>query len=143
MTLTFGTMRYIALLLLIFTFIACQKREEFRTNPDVNHSVEAALEHNIGPYFAKGKIGTVVFDSMNVVLSRSTGNHVKLSSSSFPTLTFAVNSLTDYSTHSVPGGSGLDLVSASPGIEFSIVNFNMVLKYQNASQTIEFVGKKL
>ncbi len=136
-------MRYNYLFILFIFFSACQKREEFRTFPEVNLTSEAALNHNAGLYFSKGKINDIAFDTINIVLSKSSGNQVQLSSPLFPSVVFAVNSLTDYSTHATPGGAGLDLISASPEVEFSIINSNMVLKYRKSNFTIDLVGKKI
>jgi hypothetical protein len=135
-----GNMVLVALFLL--AFIACRKGE-FAENPSINHSVEKAIDVNMGAYTAGGSINNTRIDNLDLQLSKAQYNKINISSSQFPTFTFEVNNLTTYPTHSVPGGEGSNLISATNGIQFSIVGGIIQLKFDNSNVKIDVVGSKL
>jgi hypothetical protein len=136
-------MRYLTIILLTFVLFSCKKKNEFREDPAVNHTVEMALDANLGKYLATGKIGARNIDSLDILVSKIDASTILLSSSQFPSLTIAVNNLTDYSGYASPGGSGFDLVSATNGIQFSIVSSSMLLKYQKHGIVLDLAAKKI
>jgi hypothetical protein len=47
-------MRYSIILLLTFLFFSCKKKNEFREDPEINHTVETAVNANVGKYLFIG-----------------------------------------------------------------------------------------
>jgi hypothetical protein len=136
-------MRYLIIILLTFLLFSCKKKNEFREDPDINHTVEMAVNANVGLYLAAGKVGKRSIDSLDIVVSKIDASTIQITSSQFPPLSVAVNNLTDYSGYASPGGSGLDLVSTTNGIQLSIINSSMLLKYQKNRVTLDLAAKKI
>jgi hypothetical protein len=136
-------MRYLLVILISILFFSCKKKNEFREDPEVNHTVEMAVDANVGKYLAAGKIGMRHIDSLDILLAKVDASTILLSSSQFPSLKIAVNNLTDYSGYASPGGSGLDLVSTTNGIQLSIINASMLLKYQQSGIILDLAAKKI
>jgi hypothetical protein len=136
-------MRYLTFILLTCVLFSCKKKNEFREDPEVNHTVEMAVDANVGKYLATGKVGKRNIDSLDILVTKIDASTIQLSSSQFPSLTVAVNNLTDYSGYATPGGSGFDLVSTTSGIQLSIINSSMLLKYQKNRVILDLAAKKI
>lgn len=136
--------KYLVLLLLSSgLFCACiNKRDEFRPNGAINYTIENAIEANLGTYLTAGKINDMPMDAIDIQISKASPNTIQVHSNVFPLITTTVNSLTLYQDYAQPGGSGLDLISSSNGIQFSIISGNLTLKYQNNTVKIDLLGKK-
>jgi hypothetical protein len=80
---------------------------------------------------------------LDILVAKVDASTIILSSSQFPSFSIAVNNLTDYSDYASPGGSGFDLVSTTNGIQFSIINACMLLKYQKSGIVLDLAAKKI
>jgi hypothetical protein len=136
-------MRYLSILLISILFISCKKKNEFREDPEINHTLELAVDANVGKYLATGKIGENNMDSLDILVSKIDGSTILLSSSQFPSMSIPVNNLTDYGTYSSPGGSGLNLVASNSDMQFSIFNASMLLKYKKDNIDLDLAAKKI
>jgi hypothetical protein len=131
----------ILIVVFVSLLLACRK-EEFRENPSINHTVEAAVDANLGKYLASGKINNAQIDSIDLVISKVNASNISLSSSLFPALIIPVTSLTELDGYAESGGSGLNLISSTNGIQLTILNSNLLLKYENGADRIDIAGKK-
>ncbi len=133
------------LIFIIVTAIFCFscRKEEFREDPDKNHYIDMAIDANLGKYIATGAVNTISIDSIDIQINKVDATTIQIESSSFLAFTIAVNNLTQYDGYASPGGSGLNLVSASREVQFSILNSSMILKFQNSSINIDLAGKKV
>jgi hypothetical protein len=135
-------MRLISIIGLLFFCLSCYKKDEFKPSSPINYSVEAAIDANLGTYLTSGSYNGQALDSVILNIVKIDASTISLSSPNTPTITTTINNLTIYEDYASPGGTGLDIISYSNGVEFSIVSGNLLLKYQNIAAKIQLSGKK-
>jgi hypothetical protein len=136
-------MRTLITLIILLTFTCgCLKRNEFSQFPEINYQLESAIDQNTGLYISRGIVNSKSIDSLVINVIKLDKNVIQLSSDAFGAISIPVNNLTQYDGYAMPGGSGSDLVSSNSAIQFSIVNANMVLKYQKSTTILDLAAKK-
>jgi hypothetical protein len=136
-------MRVLIFILITTIFCFSCRKEEFREDPDKNHYIDKAINANLGKYIATGIVNTISIDSIDIQINKVDASTIQIVSNRFSAFTIVVNNLTQYDGYATPGGAGLNLVSASREVQFSILNSSMILKFQNAYANIDLAGKKV